>query len=387
MTEDAARFAAARFAAALAELDAEAAGDDPAGWLAADLLQRLGPLPPGANLGILYLTDTLAPLLPAMVERLRRLTGADHWVAALGMGVLGGAGTGVEAVVDGPAASVLLCSLPDGAFHVLGDGEAAAAGAATWAGRHGAPFGLVHADMRNPRAGDLVTRLSSRLSAYMVGGLTAPGEEASHWADGPARGGVSGVLFGRRVEVATGLTQGCSPIGPARTITAGGGSIVETLDDRPALQAFRDDVGELLARDLRRAARYIHPAFPVPGSDTADYLVRNLAGLDPRDGAIGVTGEVTTGQRLMFVRRDPNSALDDLRRMLADVMGRLPSAPVGAHYVSCIARGTAMFGDPGDEVTALRSVLGDVPLAGFHAAGEFCNGRLHGYTGVLTVFL
>ena len=35
----------------------------------------------------------------------------------------------------------------------------------------------------------------------------------------------------------------------------------------------------------------------------------------------------------------------------------------------------------------MQHALGDVPLAGFFANGEIAHARLHGYTGVLTVFL
>ncbi len=37
--------------------------------------------------------------------------------------------------------------------------------------------------------------------------------------------------------------------------------------------------------------------------------------------------------------------------------------------------------------TFVAVLLGDVPLAGFFAAGEIAHDRLYGYTGVLTVFI
>ncbi|MDZ7621339.1 MAG: hypothetical protein U5O69_02515 [Candidatus Competibacteraceae bacterium] len=36
-----------------------------------------------------------------------------------------------------------------------------------------------------------------------------------------------------------------------------------------------------MAADLSRVAGHVHAALPIAGSDTGDYLVRNLLGIDP----------------------------------------------------------------------------------------------------------
>jgi small ligand-binding sensory domain FIST len=146
-------------------------------------------------------------------------------------------------------------------------------------------------------------------------------------------------------------------------------------------------MGELLMRDLRRMAGLIFAAFPVPGSDMADYLVRNIIGIDIKSGLIGVAAEVAAGDPILFCRRDPASAIDDLDRMLAGLKRRLGNrTPRGGIYVSCIARGPNLFGPDAVELRRVREALGDFPLAGFFANGEICNDRLYGYTGVLTLF-
>ena len=61
-------------------------------------------------------------------------------------------------------------------------------------------------------------------------------------------------------------------------------------------------------------------------------------------------------------------------------------AIAGAVYVSCAGRGGPHFGAPSAELQIVRRALGDVPLAGFFAAGEIARAHLFGYTGVLTVF-
>src|SRR5262249_33392088 len=125
-----------------------------------------------------------------------------------------------------------------------------------------------------------VAGLASRGAAYLVGGLASARQLPLQIAGRIVEGGVSGVLLAPEITVAAGLSEGCSTIGPVRRVDEAEGNIVKMLDGRPALEAFKDDIGELLSRDLRRVAGLIFAAFPVAGSDTGDYIVRNLVALD-----------------------------------------------------------------------------------------------------------
>ena len=78
---------------------------------------------------------------------------------------------------------------------------------------------------------------------------------------------------------------------------------------------------EVLARKLERVAGYIHAAFPVSGSDTGDYLVRNLVGIDMPRGWIAVAQPVAAGDRVLFCRRDPANAAADLTLVTLDLGG------------------------------------------------------------------
>src|SRR5207244_6819612 len=88
----------------------------------------------------------------------------------------------------------------------------------------------------------------------------------------------------------------------------------------------------------------------------------------------------------LFCRRGPDSARADLVRMLKQLSGRLAGPPKAGIYVICIARGAALFGEPGVETGLIRETLGDFPLIGFFANGEISRDRLYGHTGVLTLF-
>jgi small ligand-binding sensory domain FIST len=385
---------AGRYKAAHAALAADVAPSKTT-WatVAKGCLEALGELPEGANLGFIYATDALAGDLGSIVTFLRERSGIQHWVGTVGMGVVA---SGVE-YYDRPALSLLVAALPEDAVRPFAPVTAAAeaggfddftAAHGAWIARHRPILGVVHGDPRNQEVIEIVEGLAGATSAFLVGGLTASQGVLPQVAGDIVEGGVSGVLFSSEQLVVSGLSQGCTPIGVEHEITqADDPGVVMEIDGRPAIEVLREEVGELLARDLRRIGGYIFAALPIPGSDTGDYLVRNLVGLDLDRGWLQVGAEVSEGDRLRFCRRDHATARQDLKRMLEELRERAGGAPRGALYFSCVARGRNLFGPKSEELQLIRETFGDMPLTGFFANGEICNNRLYGYTGVLTLLL
>lgn len=353
-----------------------------------ECLGQIGDLAPEANLGFLYATDVLAPELSGMLRLLRQETGITHWVGTLGVGILT---TGRE-YYDGPAVAVMIADFPPDALRMIPTQKTGIdqfiTEAQGWYLEHPAHFGIVHGDPTSPMTPALIERLTETVpGAFLVGGLTSSqSEENLQIAGEVTSGGISGVLFSSAVPVAVSHTQGCSPIGPKHVITYGEHNVIAELDHRPALEVLKEDIGDVLARDLSRIGGYIFAGLPIAGSDTDDYLVRNLIGLDTTQGLIAIGERVTEGHSLMFCQRDGNTARADMLRMLAGIKRRLPAQPRGAVYYSCLGRGRYQFGEDSEELKIIRDELGDIPLVGFFANGEVFHNRVYGYTGVLAVF-
>ena len=90
----------------------------------------------------------------------------------------------------------------------------------------------------------------------------------------------------------------------------------------------------------------------------------------------------------MFCKRDGQSAIQDMYRMLNNLKKRIGKQSIkGALYISCLGRGRNLFGQNSEELKMIVEVLGDIPLVGFYANGEIAGNRLYGYTGVLTLFI
>lgn len=377
----------ARFAAVFAE--GETAG-------LAEQLRRQVPEGQRATLGVLYVSEPAGAALPQLVRALAEATGTTAWVGGVGLGVCS---AGRE-VYDRPAAALLLADLPQDSFRLFGATDDPAADLprlhAGWIETVAPTVALLHGDPRCPDLPRAIIDTAAASGAYLVGGLMSHSLPQPLLAGhvGTARdstalfgaAGLSGVLLAPRLAIATGLTQGCMPIGPVRRIDEARDNVVMTIDGRPALACFQEDIGPDLARDPRRIGGLVFAGLPVPGSDTGDYLVRNLMAIDPRSGWIAIAEEVAPGDQILFCRRDPDSARADLGRMLRQLKSRLPGPPQAGIYVSCIARGGALFGEHGVETGLIRETLGEFPLVGFFANGEISRDHLYGHTGVLTVF-
>lgn len=355
--------------------------------IAESCLEQIGPTR-GATLGFVYATDLLADSFQEIVARLKEATGIEDWVGTIGFGVC----VGGKEYFNTAAMAVLVGEVPKDSYRILSPivrpGEPLPEDVRDWAARRRPVLGIVHGDPRNQYLPAIIDSLCDDTECFLVGGLTASRGAFSQVAGDIVEGGLSGVLLAEDVGVTTGLSQGCTPIGKVHDVTKARDNVLYELNGRPALDVFKEDIGEVLARNLERVGGYIHAALPIAGSDTADYLVRNVMGIDPGNGWLSIGERLNAGDKILFVRRDGPSAFTDLERMLNDVTGRAGDAASAGLYYSCVARGPNMFSREDQEMTAVgEAVGGDVPIVGFYANGEISNNRLYGYTGVLTLIL
>lgn len=368
------------------------------------------------GLALLYTTDHYAPHAQAILDHLgAALPEVTDWVGTVGVGVCA---TGVE-YFDEPAMVVMLCDLPAHQYQVFSGVSPLPVARA--AGGFVAQTALVHADGRTPDLADLVIEMAQRTSGvYLFGGLAASrgaapqfarasqGSLAGHGGRGSAgvfEGGMSGVAWSDGVSLVSRVTQGVRPLGRVREVTAAEDNVVLALDGQPALDVLLGDLNVTLEHPREAVLRLRETLAGVTlphrsqvategrlrlaGAYGEDVLVRHLVGLDPGRHGVAVAEKVPVGARLSFGERHVQAARADLVRLCAEIRDETESRQspmLGAIYVSCSGRGGPHFGGASAELQVVRQVLGDVPLVGFFAAGEIAHDRLHGYTGVLTVF-
>lgn len=346
------------------------------------------------TLGFIYVTDNLADDLTSILTYLRKKTGIEHWVGSVGIGICAIASNdkfGSAEYFDQAAIAIMAMALPTHTFQVLTTIESEFAQIPSdtldWINKNGSSFGVVHGDPANVLVQSLIEELTSKTSGFLVGGLTSSRTQNYQVAGLVTSGGLSGVMFAPSLKVMTCLSQGCVPLADSHLISDCVDNILIGLDGRPALDVFREDIGKEIVGDLAQVAGLVHAALPIEGSDTGDYLVRSLVGIDPERGWLAIGERVETGQRIFFVRRDPLSAETDMQNQLRLLKNRLSKKPRAALYFSCLGRGPSLFGIEGRELHIIEEVFTDIPLVGFFGNGEISYNRLYGYTGVLTLIV
>lgn len=339
------------------------------------------------SLGIIYITDSLHDQFPVINNYFKDLTGIPHWVGTVGMGIIGGD----TEYYDEPAIAIMLCDFDANDFAIMptlfNNLEPFMTQVESWHQKNTISCGLLHADPSNTETQTLLEQLhKNTINTQFVGGLTSSRGTLPQVSDTLTTGGLSGVLFSDNIPIITNLSQGCTPIGHAHEVTKSERNLVITLDDEPALDVFKKNIGEVLARDIQRTSGYIFAGIPTDTNHPDDYMIRNIIGADETNNIFSIGDYIEEGQQLMFCRRDGNTAQKDMMRMLEELKQQLNSAPRGGVYISCLGRGKYQFGDNSEEVAMIHNALGDFPLIGFYANGEIFNANLYSFTGVLILF-
>jgi small ligand-binding sensory domain FIST len=361
-----------------------------------------------ANLGVVYLSAEYAAHADDIVALLEERTGVRDWAGTCGHAIVS---TGVEYDSE-PAIAIMLLDLPADSFRVFsGAMPPPLAGERTQSGALAAQAALIHADPATPDLAELIGDMAGKVGGGMMFGGSASGqvEPLIQVANQVLSGGLSGVVFSSEVDLRMRVTQGCSPLAGEHVISACQSNLIRTLDGRPALDVLLADLG--VSEDARRSsdgetllralpAERVRngllvgladgdapPRGPRPGF--GDYVVRNLVGIDPHNRLLAVAAVPQEGDRAVFCTRDAQAARADLMRICTELREELETDSLeirGAIYVSCVARGRALFGSGSVEIGLLQSQLGEFPLVGFFANGEIADHRLYGYTGVLALF-
>jgi small ligand-binding sensory domain FIST len=252
---------------------------------------------------------------------------------------------------------------------------------------------LVLADPFTFPAEEVLRRVADdRPGLPIVGGLAsaavAPGGNRLVVDDHVVTDGAVGAVLGAGVDVTALVSQGCRPVGEPFVITKAEGNIVYELGGRPALERLQDVARSLDEADRQLLSNGVHLGRVIDESKITfgpgDFLVRNVLGGDPRNGAIAVGDVVEVGSTAQFQVRDAASADEELHRILD---GRLAD---GALLFTCNGRGTRLFGRADHDAEIVAEHVPRAAVAGMFCAGELGPvGRknfLHGFTASVVLF-
>ena len=208
-------------------------------------------------------------------------------------------------------------------------------------------------------------------------------------------GGVA-VAIGGEVELSGVISQGCTPIGEAWTLTRVEQNLIRHIANRPAYTVLSETVSKLSPEDQKKSQGNLFIGLVVneylDEFHRGDFLVRNLLGGDPNSGVLAVGALPRMGQTIQFQRRDAAAADEDMNELLDRTKTQLGDRTIyGGCLFCCNGRGKSLFGRPSHDSSLVQAHF-DLPgLAGF-----FCNGEigpvgdknfLHSHTAVLALFV
>ena len=226
----------------------------------------------------------------------------------------------------------------------------------------------------------------------MCSGASQPGHNVLVLDDRTFEAGLIGVTISGAVDIDFVVSQGCRPIGEPLVITKCEGNVVLQLGGRKALDVAQELTNSLDEHERSLLSRGLLVGMVIDEYKErfgrGDFIIRNMLGYDKKQGAIAVGEIIRVGQTMQFHVRDAETADEDLQLLLDGQQLKAP--PFGAVLFTCNGRGKQLFETDNHDIGVIQERLGQVPLAGFFAAGEIgpigSQSFLHGHTAVLALF-
>ncbi|HXV97065.1 MAG TPA: FIST N-terminal domain-containing protein [Anaerolineae bacterium] len=224
---------------------------------------------------------------------------------------------------------------------------------------------------------ELVRGLNTVLpnSVIVTGGLAGDGDQFKRtWViqDGTLQSGfVSATgFYGEHVKIGHGSKGGWDIFGPERLVTRSDHNILYELDGKPALQIYKEYLGEQ-ASGLPAAAFYFPLALRTNTSDRRR-IVRTVLAIDEANQAIISAGDIPQGHLAQLMRGNFDHLVDGAAEA-ASMTHLQPSdtSPVLSIAVSCVGRRLVLGERTEEELEAAIEVLPPgTQQIGFYSYGE-----------------
>jgi hypothetical protein len=256
---------------------------------------------------------------------------------------------------------------------------------------------LLFSDGLNVNGSELVRGLNSVLpdDVVVTGGLAGDGSRfqrtwVMHEGDPRANMVCAAGLYGENVTIGHGSKGGWDNFGPDRLVTRSHGNVLVELDGRPALELYKEYLGEL-ASGLP-ATGLLFPLALRANSTDEKSLVRTILAVDEAAQSMTFAGDMPEGMLARLMRANYDRLIDGASEA-ASMAGAALEAQTGetlAIAISCVGR-RLVLGERVEE--EIEATLDELPAGtrqiGFYSYGEispYAEGQcdLHNQTMTLT---
>ena len=181
------------------------------------------------------------------------------------------------------------------------------------------------------------------------------------------------VLDGKKVGLRGVALSGWKPIGIARTITKAEGSMVYTIDNKPALETYLRVLGIDPASIQNRINFFSSEAIHYPiqiAREGRQPLMCNPIGYDEERGAIIFESEIPQGSEFRFSTPPDFDIVETVLEKAEKLKERTGARAEALLIFSCAGRLSALGPMAQQENDGLQEIW-EVPMAGFYTYGEF----------------
>jgi hypothetical protein len=258
---------------------------------------------------------------------------------------------------------------------------------------------FIISDGQTVNGSDLVEGLAELLGQNVIitGGLAGDGARfektlvSCNGAPEPGRIVAIG-LYGDAIRIGHGSVGGWDSFGPERKITRSEANVLLELDGKPALQLYKQYLGEQ-AEELPGSA-LLFPLMIRPGTQASTTgTVRTILSVSETANSMTFAGNVPEGYTAQLMMANFDQLIDGAAAA-ADhaLMGSLSAdSETLAILVSCVGRKMVLGQRIGDEVESVQEILGsNTRQIGFYSYGEISphvemgNCQLHNQTMTIT---
>ncbi len=191
-------------------------------------------------------------------------------------------------------------------------------------------------------------------------------------------------FYGESLRIGWGSEGGWAGFGPARSVTRSAGRVLFELDGRPALDLYKDYLGEAAQRLPQSASMFPLLLGPAAGGDFS--MVRRVMSVDEAERSLTFAGAIPRGWSAQLTHGGLDGLIDGAGNAAREAIDGAGAEASGSDalglIVSCVGRKRILGQRVADEIEAMGEVFGSTPIIGFYSFGEICP---HGVTGRSTL--
>ncbi len=183
-----------------------------------------------------------------------------------------------------------------------------------------------------------------------------------------------------------GSRGGWTPFGSSRSITRAKGNILYELDGQPALNLYKELLGEK-ASELPGSSFY----FPLSycAEDSSPGIIRTILAVDENDMSLTLAGDIVEGGTLQLSKFDYDRLINGSKNAAEDCIEE--TSPEFALIISCVGRKIVLSQRVEEELDSAQAVFGEnTTMTGFYSYGEISprgtHCQLHNQTMSITTF-